>query len=369
MKALALPWIAKLDVYEPGKPIEEVAREHGFRSVRDIVKLASNENPLGPSPRALRAMRRAADAMHRYPDSGAHRLRQALADKLRVSPDELLIANGANEIIEFIGHVFLGPGVEQVVSDRAFAIYRLVGDLFRAKTRSVPMRGFTHDLEAMLAAVTPRTRVVYVANPNNPTGTMVDAADLDRFVRAVPDSAVVALDEAYVELLPPRLQPDTLRYVREGRPVIVLRTFSKTYGLAGLRVGYAVAPPPLIRLMHRVRQAFNFSAMALAAAEAALGDDAFVRRTRQVIEAGRRLFERRLPALGLPYVPSVANFMLVETGRARATFLEMQKRKVIVRPMDGYGLPDHVRVTLGTREENERCLKALAAVARGGTRA
>ena len=362
MKQIAHAWITDLKMYEPGKPIEEVARELGFASVDDIIKLASNENALGPSPLALRAMKRVASQMHRYPDSSAHLLRHALSKKLGVKPDQLLIANGGNEIIEFIGHVFLGPDVDIVVSDRAFAIYRLIGDMFRARVISVPMNHFTHDLDAMLAAITPQTRVVFIANPNNPTGTMVSSKALDRFMRQVPEHVVVALDEAYVELLPEAQQPDALKYVREGRKIIVLRTFSKTYGLAGLRIAYAVAPEEGIQLMHRVRQAFNFNSMALAAAEAALADDAFVRKTRRMIKAGLKLFAEYLPRLGITYVPSVTNFMLVEVGQARARFRALQKEKVIVRPMDGYGLPEHVRITIGTRAENERCLKALARV-------
>ncbi len=362
MKHIAHSWIAELRMYEPGKPIEELARELGFDTVADIVKLASNENALGPSPLAVRAMKRCAREMHRYPDSSAHRLRHALAQRLAVAPDQILVANGSNELIEFIGHVFLGPEIEMVMADRAFAIFRLIGEMFRARVVTVPMRALTHDLEAMRAAITPATRVVFVANPNNPTGTMVSNAALDRFVRSVPEHVVVALDEAYIELLPEAQQPDSLRYVREGRKVIVLRTFSKTYGLAGLRIAYAVAPEEGIQLLHRVRQAFNFNAMALVAAEAALQDHAFVRRTRRLVRDGLRLFERVLPEIGLPFVPSVANFLLVETGRARDIFLAMQREKIIVRPMDGYGLPDHVRVTVGTRAENVRCLRALARV-------
>ncbi len=362
MKRVAHAWIPGLAMYEPGKPIEALAREQGFDDPDSIVKLASNENALGPSPRAMRAMRRAAARMHRYPDSSAHRLRSALAGRLRISPDQILIANGSNELIEFIGHVFLGPGVDMVMADRAFAIFRLIGEMFRARVIRVPMRDFTHDLDAMRSAITPATRVVFIANPNNPTGTMVSRRDLDRFMAAVPEHVVVALDEAYIELLPEDRQPDALRYVREGRKVILLRTFSKTYGLAGLRIAYAVAPEEGIALMHRVRQAFNFSAMALEAAEAALEDEAFVRKTRRLVRDGLRLFEDALGAMGLPFVPSVTNFMLVETGRARELFLALQRERVIVRPMDGYGLPDHIRVTVGTRSENVRCLKALARV-------
>ena len=365
MKASAKKWICGLDRYETGKPIEEVARELGFESAEEIIKLASNENALGVSPLAVRAMKRAAREMHRYPDSSAYYLRRALAANLKVEPEQLMIANGSNEIIEFIGHVFLDRGSEVVISERAFAIFRLITAMFEARPVPVPMRGFTHDLEAMLAAITPRTRVVFVANPNNPTGTMVGNDELHEFITRVPRHVVVALDEAYIELLPPAKQPDTLRYVREGRKVIILRTFSKTYGLAGLRIGYAVAPVEGIELMGRVRQPFNVNDMALKAAEAALADEAFVAKTRKMVAGGLRFFEKNLRALGIEFVPSVANFMLVRVGNGRAVFREMQKQKVIVRPMDGYGLPEYVRITVGLEVENRRCLEALKKVVSG----
>lgn len=359
MKTIARKELERLKTYEAGKPIEEVARELGFKRVDDIIKLASNENSLGPSPMAVKAMKKAVSDMHRYPDSSAHYLRNALAVKLKIEPGQIMIANGSNEIIEFIGHVFLDRDSEAVMSDRAFAIFRLITEMFQARPVIVPMRNFTHDLEAMLDAITPRTKVVFIANPNNPTGTMVKADEFKHFMDNVPPHVVVALDEAYIELLPPESQPDTLRYVREGRKIIVLRTFSKTYGLAGLRIGYAVAPVEAIGLMARVRQPFNVSAMALLAALAALGDDAFVEKTRIMVRAGLRYFERHLAMLGIEYVPSVANFMLVKVGDGRAVFEALQREKVIVRPMDGYNLPEYIRVTVGKRGENARCISAL----------
>lgn len=362
MKTVAHSWIAELGIYERGKPIEEVARELGFDSAADIRKLASNENALGPSPRAIRAMKQAAREMHRYPDGSAYYLCRALAGRLGVQPDQVLPANGSNEIIEFIGHAFLGPGTEMIMADRGFAIYHLVAALCRAKSILVPMKNYTHDLEAMAAAITPRTRVMFISNPNNPTGTMVDGAAIARLMGALPEHLVVCFDEAYIELLPPALQPDTLRYVREGRKVIVLRTFSKTYGLAGLRVGYAVASAEGIGILNRVRQPFNVNAMALAAAQAALDDEPFVRKTRRMVRDGLAFFEDRLTGMGVPFVPSVVNFMLVEVGQGRKVFHALQQEKVIVRPMDGYGLPRHVRITIGKRSENEHCLRALAKV-------
>lgn len=362
MKHIAKSWIASLGMYEPGRPIDEVARELGFKNVDEIIKLASNENALGPSPLAIEAMKRSEPEMHLYPDAGAHHLRSALARRLGVAPGQIAIANGSNEIIEFIGHLFLEPGVEMIMADRAFAIFKLIGLMFQATVKTVPMRDFTHDLEAMLSAITPRTRVVFVANPNNPTGTMVEPAALDAFMKAVPKHVVVCLDEAYIELLPEGRRPESIRYVRDGRRVFVLRTFSKTYGLAGLRVGYAVASREGIELIARIRQPFTTNAMGLAAALAALEDEEHVRRTQAMVADGLRFFESRLPAMNLPFVPGTANFMLVDVGNGREVFQELQREKVIVRPMDGYGLPSHVRITVGTLEQNELCLEALGRV-------
>lgn len=359
MKSIAKKWLANLKRYETGKPIEEVARDLGFESADDIIKLASNENALGPSPLAMKAMKISVREMHRYPDSSAFYLRKALAGKLNVKPEQILIANGSNEIIEFIGHVFLDHNAEAVIADRAFAIFRLIIEMFAARPVIVPMRNFTHDLKAMLAAITPRTKVIFIANPNNPTGTMVAADEIHDFMNKVPPQVVVALDEAYIELLPPAKQPDTLRYVREGKKIIILRTFSKTYGLAGLRIGYAVAPSGGIELMAQVRQPFNVNAMALEAALAALKDDAFVAKTREMVMEGLKFFENNFKRMGLEYIPSVANFMLVKVGNGRKIFQELQKEQVIVRPMDGYQLPEYIRITIGKLSENKRCLKAL----------
>ncbi len=360
MKHIAKSWILSLGMYEPGRPIDEVARELGFKNTDEIIKLASNENALGPSPLAIETMKQLAPEMHLYPDAGAHHLRKALARQLGVSPGQIIVANGSNEIIEFIGHLFLESGVEMIMADRGFAIFNLIGLMFQATVKLVPMRDYTHDLEAMLSAITPRTRVVFVANPNNPTGTMLNADAVDAFIKAVPDHVVVCMDEAYLELLPENRRPNSIKHIKDGRHVIVLRTFSKTYGLAGLRVGYAVASEEAVALMARVRQPFTVNAMGLAAAAAALEDHEHVSRTQNLVRDGLSFFEARLPAMGLPFVPAVANFMLVKVGNGREVFKELQHEKVIVRPMDGYNLPDHVRVTIGTLEQNELCLQALA---------
>ncbi len=361
-KELANPWVAELGIYEPGRPIEEVARELGFANADAIVKLASNENALGPSPRALEAMREAAGHMHLYPDGGAFYLKQALAAHLDVDPANLLPGTGSNELLELIGHAFLDAGTEIIMADRAFVVYRLVAAAARAATVTVPMDRFTHDLEAMADAVTERTRVVFVANPNNPTGTVVEPEAVERFMERISPDVIVCFDEAYVELLDPARRPDVLRYVRENRNVIVLRTFSKTYGLAGLRIGYAVAPPEAIAMLNRVRQPFNVNAMALAAATAALEDEVHVARTQTMVREGLRQLEEGLDRMGIPFVPSVANFLLAQTGRGREIFQALQRQGVIVRPMDGYGLPDYVRVTVGTAAENRRFLEALGRV-------
>lgn len=358
-RELARPGIDTLTAYEPGRPIEAVARDYGIADAGSIIKLASNENALGPSPRAIAAMQAAAAGMHLYPDGGCHALRTALGAHLGLDPACLLPGNGSNELLELLGHAFLGPGTSIVVAECAFVVYRMVATMFGAETLAVPMVKFTHDLPAMLRAIRPDTRLVFVANPNNPTSTRVSPAEVESFMAQVPAHVIVCFDEAYVELLPPALQPDTLRYVREGRRVVVLRTFSKTYGLAGLRLGYGAAPADAVALLNRVRQPFNVSAMAQAAAVAALADEPHVLRTRALVADGLAVFERAFRAMGLAFVPASANFMLVEVGRGRAVFEALMRRGIIVRPMDGYALPAYIRVTVGTADENARFLEAL----------
>lgn len=364
--SLANSWITALATYEPGRPIEETARELGFASSDGIIKLASNENALGPSPLAVEAMRRKAADMHRYPDGGAYYLKQALARKLDIDPENILPSNGSNEAIELLSHVFLGPGKAIVVGDLAFVVYKLIAALFMADVISVPMRNFTNDLDAMLDAINADTRLLFIGNPNNPTSTMVDEDAIDRFMANVPSHTIVCFDEAYVELLPPSEQPDTIKYAREGRNVVVLRTFSKTYGLAGLRLGYTIAPKNLIELLNRVRQPFNVNSAAMAAAIAALSDEEHVERTRAMVKQGLMYLEHELTGLGLSYAPPKANFVLIDVGRGREVFNALLAGGIIVRPMDAYGLPRHVRVTVGTREENEAFIAALRAVLKTG---
>lgn len=358
-------WISSVPVYEPGKPLEEVARELGFDDIADIIKVASNENELGPSPRAIEAMKAAAADMHRYPDGGAYYLKEKLAEKLGVQPENLLFGNGSNELIEFLGHVFLGPGANLVMSEGAFVVYRLVAALFNSEAIAVPMKNFTHDLDAMLAAVTPETRMVIICNPNNPTGTAVSPEQIDVFLDKLPDHVLAVFDEAYFELMPDDQKPDLIEKIKAGREnLIVLRTFSKAYGLAGLRIGYAVGHENLIKALNHVRQPFNVNAMAQAAAFAALDDEEHITRTRDINFQGLEFFVQEFPKIGngLEFVPSFANFILVKTGRGREVFAELQKRKVIVRPMNGYGLPDWIRITVGTPEQNARVISALREV-------
>ena len=359
-------WIPNVPVYQPGKPITEVARELGFDDIDEIIKVASNENELGPSPKAIEAMSAEAGEMHRYPDGGGFYLKQKLSEKLGVRPENLMLGNGSNELIEFLGHAYLAPGTNLVMSECAFVVYRLVAALFNAEVVAVPMKNFTHDLDAMLAAITPETRIVAVCNPNNPTGTINTPAEIDAFIEKLPDHVLAVFDEAYFELMPDELKPDLLKHIRAGRKnVIVLRTFSKAYGLAGLRIGYGIACEEVVTALNHVRQPFNVNAMAQAAALAALDDEEHIANTREMVFQGLELFAREFPNLGkngLEFVPSFANFILVKTGNGMDVFAELQKRKVIVRPMAGYGLPDWIRITIGTKEQNRTVLSALAEV-------
>jgi histidinol-phosphate aminotransferase len=356
---LANPHLRDVALYEPGKPIEETARESGLRR-DEIVKLASNENPLGPSPRAQAAMQAALAGAHLYPDGGGFYLRRALADKLQVEPVNLILGNGSNEIIEFIGHAFLRPGTEMVTSENAFIAYRLVTALFGAKTIAVADHEYRFDLDAILEKITPRTRVVFIANPNNPTGTLVRQEAIDRFMARLPEGVVVVFDEAYFEYLDE--PPDTLQFVRQDRDVIVLRTFSKIHALANARLGYAIARPEVVRVLQKTREPFNTSGIAQAGALAALADHAYQAQTKRVTDEGRKFLEREFGAIGLTFVPSVANFILVKVGDGRAVFHALLRHGVIVRGLNGYNFPEWLRISVGTMEENRKCIAALRSV-------
>lgn len=352
------PALEKLPTYQPGRPIEEVARELGLPAA-GIIKVASNENPLGPSRLALAAMKQALAQSNLYPDGSAFYLKQKLAARLGVEPQNLILGNGSNEIIEFIGHALLAPGAEVVVSQYCFLVYPIVTALFGARLVPVPAKNFGHDLDAMLGAITPRTRVVFVANPNNPTGTLVSPEALFRFVQAVPANVLVVLDEAYLEFLPE--PPDLATEIRNGARanLLLMRTFSKIYGLAGLRIGYGIGHSDLIAAMEQVRQPFNLNAICQAGALAALDDTKHVERTRKNNARGLKFFAREFRRLKLEFVPSAANFVLVKVGGGARVFDALQKLGVIVRPMGGYALPEWIRISIGTTKENQRCLEAL----------
>lgn len=358
---IANDWIADQKPYQPGRPIEEVARELGLGSPDGIIKLASNENALGPSPKSLAAMAAVAPKMHLYPDGGSFYLRQAVARKYGIGDDMVMFGCGCNEHAVLLAHAFMKEGDELIASERSFVVYKLVSELYRCHCRLIPMDGMTTDLDAMLAAIGPRTKIVVIGNPNNPTGTMIGQAKIDEFVERLPDGVVAVFDEAYMELVPPERQVDTLKHVKAGKKAVVtLRTFSKAYGLAGLRIGYAMAQPGCIDLLNKVRQPFNVNAMAQAAAVAALDDAEHLERTRQMLVSGRRQLMDGMRALGLEPVESVTNFIMFRYPKARELTAELTKRKVIVRPLAGFGLPDYVRVTVGTEAENAQYLAALA---------
>ena len=355
------PSLANLPVYQPGRPIEEVARELGMPA-SDIIKLASNENPLGPSPAALAAMERAIQSLHLYPDGNAFYLKNKLAEKLGIETTNLILGNGSNEIIEFIGHALMAPGTDVITSEYCFAVYPIVTRLFGANLVTVPAHGHSHDLPAMLRAITPNTRVVFVANPNNPTGTLADARDIMRLVDEVPPHILIAMDEAYIEFLD---EPcDLLPLIRTGKVpnLLLMRTFSKIYGLAGLRLGYGIGHPDLVSTFEKIRQPFNINSLVQAGALAALDDSEHIARTRRNNSEGLKFFESAFRELKLQFTPSSANFILVHVGDGQKVFAELQKLGVIVRPMAGYKLPEWIRISIGSPAENSRCLAALRKV-------
>jgi histidinol-phosphate aminotransferase len=355
----ANPWLTSLISYIPGKPIEDVARELGLPPER-IVKLASNENPLGPSQKAIEAIRGASARLNFYPDGGAFHLRSAIAGKFGLTIKQVILGNGSNEIIEFLGHAFLRPGDEVLTAQYAFAIYRLMAQLFGAEAIAAPDQAFTCDLEAMASAVTAKTKIIYLANPNNPTATMVSERQLDSFLDKVRPDIVVALDEAYYEFLDE--PPNTLKYVHQRPNVILLRTFSKIQGLAGLRIGYGLGDARLIDLLQKTRQPFNTNSLAQAAAQASLEDDSHAERTREIVREGRKFLQSELANRNIEFVPSAANFILVKVGNGQAIFRQLLGRGMIIRAMDEYKLPEWIRVSVGTAEQNRRFLEDFDAV-------
>jgi histidinol-phosphate aminotransferase len=352
----SLPYVRAISPYQPGKPITQLAREMGI-PVERIVKLASNENPLGMSPKAQAALEAAVGTLERYPDD--FELKAAVAAHTGLGRERIVLGNGSNDLLDMAARVFLAPGRSTVFSQHAFAVYPLASLSVGAELIAVPAREFGHDLGAMRAAVRPDTRLVWIANPNNPTGTFVPYPQLKEFMRALPGDVVVVLDEAYNEYLPAKVSADSKDWLGEFPNLVITRTFSKIYGLAGLRVGYALASAEIADLMNRVRQPFNCNNLALAAATAALDDREFVARSQELNRAGMEQLVAGFRQLGFAFIPSYGNFVTFRAGDAATVNDKLLRQGVIVRPIAGYGMPEWLRVTIGTEAENRRFLQAL----------
>ena len=355
---LAPSYIRAIAPYPPGKPISELAREMGLAE-EDIVKLASNENPLGASPRALAAIENALMDVARYPDGNGYALKSALAERYGVSIEQIVLGNGSNDLLEMVAGAFLSPGKSAVYSQYAFAVYPLATQAMGAAGIEVPAQDFGHDLRAMLEAVTDETRVIFIANPNNPTGTLVDADVLLNFIEQVPHHIVVVLDEAYTEYLPEDVRADSISWLKRFSNLIVTRTFSKAFGLAGLRVGFALAHVEVASMLNRVRHPFNVNSLAQAAAVAAMQDEAYLAHGVEINRLGMVQLTEGFKRLGIEYIPSHGNFVCCKVGDAARLNHALLKRGVIVRPVANYGMPEYLRVSIGLEEENEKFLQAL----------
>jgi histidinol-phosphate aminotransferase len=357
---LVLPGVAALTPYEPGKPIEEVQRELG---IGEPAKLASNENPVGPSPLAVEAIKRALGNLNRYPDGGCYELRNKIAARHNVSPQRIFVGSGSCEVIDLVAFGFLRPGLNAVIADHSFVIYQLATATSGASAKVVPMKdGYVFDLEAMAAAIDTNTRVIFLCNPNNPTGTIYRRSEWKRFLSRVREDVIIVADEAYFEFVRDPEFPDSLDDHDGERLLVTTRTFSKIFGLAALRVGYGVAREDIVRMLNNLRQPFNVTSLAQVGALAGMDDAEHVRRTIAVNSEGMDYLEREFARLGLRFIPSQANFILVEVGDGRAIFEKLLTKGVIVRPMSGYRLPRHVRITVGLPEENRRLIQALCGV-------
>jgi len=359
-QSLAVRGVQALSPYQPGKPIDELARELGLDPA-DIIKLASNENPLGPSEKALAAAREALSELCLYPDGNGFDLKQALAARFGVDMSQITLGNGSNDVLEVITRCFADVESEVVFSQYAFAVYPLVTQAIGAKGVPVPAKDWGHDLDAMAAAVTDRTKLVFVANPNNPTGTVHNAEAILAFLERIPERVVVVLDEAYCEYLQGEGYADGVELLSRFPNLIVCRTFSKAWGLAALRVGYSISSPEIADILNRVRQPFNVDTIALAAATAVLEDEAYVQRSREVNVSGMAQLEAGFGELGLSFIPSAGNFIAVDVGDdAMGVYQSLLEQGVIVRPIAGYGMPRHLRVSIGLERENAKLLKALS---------
>jgi len=345
--------------YLPGKPIEEVKRELGLARVD---KLASNENPLGPSPRAVSAMKKFLDRVNLYPDGSGFYLKKVLSRRLKVKPENIILGSGTDEIIEIIGKTFLNPIDEIIVSEHAFIRYEMAGELMGCQVKKVPMKNFTHDLESMKGAISANTKIIFIANPNNPTGTYVTEQEVKSLMEDMPEHIMVVFDEAYREYVTRKDYPNTLSYVKEGRTVIVLRTFSKIYGLAGLRIGYGVGKSELIDFMERIRPPFNTNSLAQIAALASLSDETHLKRSRSLVVKERSYLEKNLAEMGIEFIPSVANHILLKVGNGQGVFEKLLRKGIIVRPMVEYDLPEFIRVSIGLPQQNRRFINVLREV-------
>ena len=351
-------YIRAISPYQPGKPISELAREMGIPEA-SIVKRASHENPVGMGPRAREAALAALSGIERYPDGNGFALKGALSRRLGVAPEQVVLGNGSNDVLELAARAFLAPGRSAVFSQYAFAVYPLAINAVGARGIQVAAKDYGHDLDAMAAAIGPDTRIVFVANPNNPTGTFMHGPELEAFLQRVPQDVLVVLDEAYTEYLNTEQRYDSIAWLPRFPNLLVSRTFSKAYGLAGLRVGYGIAHPDVADLMNRVRQPFNVSSVALAAAEAALGDEEFLAQSARVNERGMAQITEALAELGLEWIPSAGNFVTFRVGEAAAVNASLLRQGVIVRPIASYGMPEWLRVSIGLPEENARFIAAL----------
>ena len=356
-------YIEGLIPYPPGKPLEELEREYG---IKDSIKLASNENPLGPSPKAVAAITAHLASLHRYPDGSGYYLLQRLAEKLHLAPDQIVLGNGSNEIIELLIRTYLQPGDEVISPFPSFLMYDLLIRAAGCHDKVVSLKDLRVDLEAMADQINSNTRMIFINNPNNPTGTIISRDDLERFLNRVPPDVIVVVDEAYIEFVQERNCALGLDYIDSDKTVVVLRTFSKAYGLAGLRIGYGVMPEEMVSFVNRVRQPFNTNALAQVAALAALDDDAFFEKTLRIIHSGLKYLYRELDRLRVGYYPTQTNFLLIDVDRdAKSVYEEMLRQGVIVRAMTAYGYPTHIRVTVGLPEENERFITSLGKVLYG----
>ena len=353
--------VNKITPYKQGKPISEIARELGL-NLGHVIKIASNESLLGVSPLALEAIKNSAETMYLYPDASAYYLKRRLSEKFNILPEQLIIGNGSNEVLEFIAHCFLSKDSSMVMSKHAFIIYKILGIMFESEVIEVPMKeGLIHDLNAILAAIKENTRVIYICNPNNPTGSMIENSEIINFMKKVPDNILMVFDEAYAEICQ-KPMPDTMSYIREGRNVIVLRSFSKAYGLAGLRVGYGITTLELAKALNKSRQPFNCNRMAQIAATAAMDDHNFIQRSIKLYKQGINQLTSACQELNIEYIEPYANFILMKVGNGAEIFQKLQKKGIIVKPMAAYMLPEWIRVSVSTKKNNGKFISSLTEI-------